>query len=112
MSSLGTFEQLILFSLLELGVKAYGVPIRESLERTTGRTVSFGAIYTALARLEERGLVSSQLGAAVTGRPGRPPRFYKIEPAGARALLAAYSTLQSAAAGLVPELRRLAESER
>lgn len=110
MESLGAFEQLILFSVLRLGEEAYGVTIRETLEDKTGRTVSSGAIYTALSRLEDRGLVSSTVGDPTPGRAGRPPRYYHVEPAGARALLASYSDLQSLAGGVVPELNRLAES--
>jgi hypothetical protein len=62
--------------------------------------------------LEERGLVSSHVGESTPGRAGRPPRYYRVEPAGARALLAAYSALQSVAGGLVPELAALAERKR
>jgi DNA-binding PadR family transcriptional regulator len=108
MESLGSFEQLVLFCVLRLGEDAYGVPIREMLEAETGRTVSAGAIYTALARLEERGLVSSQIGEPTTGRAGRPPKHYRVEPAGASALLAAYSALQALARAAMPQLHRLA----
>ena len=110
MESLGSFEQLILFTVLRLGDDAYGVTIRETLEERAGRVVSSGAIYTALGRLEERGLVVSRVGDPTPGRAGRPPKYYRVEPEGARALLAAYSTLQSVAGGTVPELRALAES--
>jgi len=110
MESLGTFEQLILFSVLRLGDDAYGVPIRETLEERTGRAFSAGAIYTALSRLEERGLVTSWLGEPTPGRAGRPPRHYRVEPAGARALLSAYATLKSVADDTLPELVELAES--
>lgn len=108
MESLGAFEQLLLFSVLRLGEEAYGVTIRETLEERTGRTVSSGAIYTALARLEERGLVTSWLGEATRGRAGRPPRYYRVEPAGARLLLAAYSDLQAMAGGVMIRLTELA----
>jgi DNA-binding PadR family transcriptional regulator len=111
MESLGAFEQLILFCVLRLGDDAYGVPIREILEERTGRAVSAGAIYTALARLEGRGLVSSWVGEPTPGRAGRPPRYYRVRPEGARTLLAAYSTLQSVAGGVVPELIELAEGQ-
>ncbi len=57
MPYLGAFEQLILFSVLQLGDEAYGVSIRENIEERARRTVSIGAIYTTLARLEQRGLV-------------------------------------------------------
>ena len=55
MPYLGAFEQLILFSVLQLEDGAYGVSIRENIEERTGRTVSIGAICTTLGRLEERG---------------------------------------------------------
>lgn len=110
MESLGSFEQLLLFAVLRLGDDAYGVTIRETLEERTGRTVSSGAIYTALGRLEERGLVSSRIGDSTPGRAGRPPKYYRVEPEGARALRAAYADLRSVAAGVVGELDRLAET--
>jgi PadR family transcriptional regulator PadR len=109
MDSLGSFEQLILFSVLRLGDGAYGVAIRDTLEERTGRAVSSGAIYTALNRLEERGLVSSSVGDPTPGRAGRPPKFYRVEAEGARALLDAYSTLQSVSGGVVPDLIELVE---
>jgi DNA-binding PadR family transcriptional regulator len=109
MESLGAFEQLLLFAVLRLGDDAYGVAVRETLEERTGRAYSAGAIYTALGRLEERGLVSSWVGDPTPGRAGRPPKYYRVEPLGARALLAAYSSIQSVAGGVVPELIELAE---
>lgn len=111
MESLGSFEQLILFSVLRLGDDAYGVPIRERLEAETGRTISPGAIYTALARLEERGLVSSWIGEPTPGRAGRPPKYYRVEPDGARALLVAYSALHALAGDAMPQLLELAKAE-
>ena len=108
MAYLGEFEQLILFSLLHLGEDAYGVAIREAIEERTGRAVSSGAIYTTLGRLEERGLVRSRTGASTPG-PGRPRKYYVIEPAGARALLGAYETMQAMAGGVLPRLAEMAE---
>jgi PadR family transcriptional regulator len=108
MDSLGAFEQLLLFAVLRLGNDAYGVPIRETIEERTGRSVSSGAIYTGLVRLEDRGLVSSRVGDPTPGRTGRPPRYYRLERDGARALLDAYSGLQMMAGGVVSELTALA----
>jgi DNA-binding PadR family transcriptional regulator len=108
MSYLGEFEQLILFSVLRLGDDAFGVSIREHIEELTGRTISSGAIYTALGRMEERGFVSSRAG-DTEGRPGRPRKYYDLTPEGARALKTTYSTVQSMAGGLLPKLTELAE---
>ena len=109
MGYLGEFEQLILFSVLQLGDDACGVTIRDAIEARTGRVVSSGAIYTTLGRLEERGLVSSSEGVPPSGRPGRPRKHYALEPAGARQLLDAYAAIQAMAADLVPALAKLAE---
>jgi len=110
MGYLGEFEQLILFSVLQLGDEAFGVAIRENIEERTGKAVSSGAIYTALGRLEQRGFVSSRVGDPVEGRAGRPRKFYEILPEGARALKATYATIQAMAGGLIPKLTDLAES--
>jgi DNA-binding PadR family transcriptional regulator len=107
MSYLGEFEQLILFSVLQLGDDACGVTIRESIEERTGRVVSSGAIYTTLGRLEGRGLVRSRV--AEPDGPGRPRKYYELETSGARALVDAYDTMQAMAGRLIPRLRKLAE---
>lgn len=109
MPYLGAFEQLILFSVLQLEDEAYGVSIRENVEERTGRTVSIGAIYTTLGRLEERGLVRSHTEES-QGRAGRPRKYYALAPEGARELRESYASIQAMAGGLTSELDRLAES--
>jgi DNA-binding PadR family transcriptional regulator len=106
---LGAFEQLILFSVLQLEEEAYGVSIRENIEERTGRTASIGAIYTTLGRLEERGLVRSRT-EEPRGRTGRPRKYYTLTADGARNLRESYASLQSMAGGLTSRLDRLAES--
>src|SRR5262245_34110429 len=108
MSYLGEFEQLILFALLRLGDHAYGVAIREVIEERTGKAVSAGAIYTTLARLEERGLVRART-ESPQGRMGRPRKYYRLRREGARALQESYATIQSMAGGLIPKLTELVE---
>jgi DNA-binding PadR family transcriptional regulator len=108
-SYLGAFEQLILFSVLQLEGEAYGVSIRENIEDRTGRTVSIGAIYTTLGRLEDRSLVRSRTERA-QGRTGRPRKYYCLSQDGARSLRKSYAAIQSMAGGLGAELDRLAES--
>jgi DNA-binding PadR family transcriptional regulator len=104
--SLGDFEQLLLFAILRLKDDAYGVTIRQEIEGRAGRFVSAGAIYTALERLEAKGLVRSSTGEATPARGGRRKKYYRLEPAGAEALRNAYAEIQRMAAGLG---RRLAE---
>lgn len=109
MPYLGAFEQLILFSVLQLKDEAYGASIREDIEDRTGRTVSIGAIYTTLGRLEDRGLVRSAP-EEPRGRTGRPRKYYALSPEGARELREAYTSIQAMAGGSITELDRLAES--
>ena len=85
--ALGVFEQVILTALLALGDNAYGVTIRERAEELSQpKTVSIGAVYVTLDRLEEKGLVRSWLSEPTAERGGRAKRCYKLQPAGKRAL--------------------------
>lgn len=105
---IGDFEQVLLFALLRLGDRAYGVSIRREIEARTGRQVAAGAVYTALQRLEARGLVTSWIGDATPQRGGRRKRHYRLEPRGARVLHEAYRHLRQMAHGVEPRLARLA----
>ena len=105
---LGEFEQLILFALISLGEKAYGVSIRQEIEARAGRAVSVGAVYTALDRLQGRGYVRSRVGDPTPQRGGRRKKYYEIEPEGAAALSRSYTTLSRMAQGLASKLDSLA----
>jgi hypothetical protein len=67
---MGEFEQLVLLALLRLGNDAYGMQVREEIETRTGREVSYGAVYTTLDRLEQKGYVAHRLGEATAERGG------------------------------------------
>jgi DNA-binding PadR family transcriptional regulator len=101
--SLGAFEQAVLLALAQLGQGAYGVPIRREIEARTGRLVSIGALYTALERLERKGLVSSTMSDPTPERGGRSKRVYQLRPAGAEALRQTRALLERMWAGLDPE---------
>jgi DNA-binding PadR family transcriptional regulator len=107
--TIGDFEQLILFALVRLGADAYGVSIRGDIEKRTGRTVSAGALYTALDRMEQRGLVASRLGDPTPQRGGKRKRLYTLQPAGERALARAYESLRLMANGVAARLRAVKE---
>jgi DNA-binding PadR family transcriptional regulator len=80
------FELMILLAILRVGDDAYGVPIAREIEDTGGRGVVLGAVYAALDRLESNGLVSSTLGDPTPARGGRAKRFFRVTPAGLRAV--------------------------
>jgi PadR family transcriptional regulator PadR len=101
---IGEFEQLVLLAVLRLDEGAYAVTIAGEIEERTGQSISLGAVYTTLSRLEEKGLVASSRGDSRPMRGGRPRRFYTVEPAGVEALQAAMSAVRNMAAGLEPLL--------
>ena len=92
----GEFEQTLLYAVLHLQDDeegACGPAIRKLLRTQTARLVSPGAIYTALARLEERGFVTSELGEPTPERGGKRKRNYRLRAAGKSALRAAEANL-------------------
>lgn len=109
--SLGEFEQLILFALLELEADAYGASIGREIERRTGRQVSAGAVYTALERLAARGLVSGEVGGPTPERGGRRRKYYRIEAEGVAQLRRAVDTFRSMSKGLLPKLDAVVDGD-
>jgi DNA-binding PadR family transcriptional regulator len=103
--TLGEFEMLVMFAVLVLERRgAYGVTIREEIEERTGRRVSTGAVYTALERLNSRGLVGSEVGEPTAERGGRRKRYYRVEAPGVEALAETVRTFESMSRGAMPQL--------
>jgi DNA-binding PadR family transcriptional regulator len=98
------FELMILLATLRAGDDAYGVTIAREIERTGGRTVVLGAVYTALDRLERNRMVTSDVGDPTPERGGRAKRFFRVTPQGIRAV----KDMQRALVALwadIPELK-------
>ncbi|NKB90452.1 MAG: PadR family transcriptional regulator [Acidobacteria bacterium] len=83
---MGAFEEMVLLTLVRQGEAAYGVSIRRELEERAGNSVSMGAVYATLDRLESKALVRSRVGEERESRRGRPRRYYTVLPAGVREL--------------------------
>lgn len=103
---LGEFEQLVLFAVVQLEPAAYGTPVRELIEARAGRSISSGALYTTLERLERRGLVASTWGEPTAERGGKRKRYYTLRPAGREALSRSWQAVQALARGAAPKLGR------
>lgn len=86
-TNLGEFEELVLLSVAALMEEAYSVAICDELSNHTGRTVKLGVVHAVLNRLEEKGLVNSELGEATKTRGGKRKRFYQLTVAGKAALI-------------------------
>jgi DNA-binding PadR family transcriptional regulator len=91
--SLGHFELLVLLALLRQGEEAYGVPIADDIEQTTGKPVILASVYNTLERLEQKGLVRSVKGQPTPERGGRAKRYFSMTTAGMREVRAAKKAL-------------------
>lgn len=103
---LGDFEQVVLLAVMRLGPEAYGVSIKREIEERTGRTVSLGAIYPTMDRLEAKGFVISRVGQPTPERGGRAKRHFRINAAGRRALRRSHEMLAALWDGFEPEATR------
>ncbi len=94
---LGTFEQIVILAVVRQGDDAYGRAILREVEQafSGSRTISAGAVYSTLDRLETQRLLRSRLGEGTADRGGRRRRFYRVTTSGYRALNEAKSTLES-----------------
>ncbi len=85
---LGEFEQIVLLMVarLEGGDGAYGMAIRRDIEERTSQDVAIGSVYSALDRMEKKGLVASEVGDPTPERGGRAKRYYRLRRPGVLAL--------------------------
>lgn len=84
--NLGEFERCVMFAVLRLGDNAYGVTVRDEIEKRIGRSSSYGAVYTTLDRLQDKGFVTSRMGEPTDERGGRRKRFFALTGKGQTAL--------------------------
>ncbi|MGD2070161.1 MAG: helix-turn-helix transcriptional regulator [Gemmatimonadota bacterium] len=97
-------EQQVMLAVWRLGDEAYGVPVRDELERTAGREVTAGAVYTTLVRLEKKGWLRSSMGDPTPERGGKAKRFFRVTSDGVEALGAARAVMERLWDGLeVPD---------
>jgi DNA-binding PadR family transcriptional regulator len=94
MAQLSELELLALAAIARIGEDAYGVSIREEIERRTGRAVSIGSLYKALHRLERQGLTLVAVGEPTPVRGGRAKKYIGLEPAGRAALESSVESLR------------------
>jgi DNA-binding PadR family transcriptional regulator len=101
---LGGFELLVLLALIRIGDEAYGVPISEAIEESSGKEVAMGSVYITLERLQQKGFVSSRLGEPTAERGGRAKTYFRITAKGLREVRQARRTLMNLWQG-VPQLQ-------
>lgn len=83
---LGEFEEVVLLTVGVLYDEAYGVAIKDEIEKRLKRAVSVGALQSALRRMEKKGYLESRFGESSNQRGGKRKRFFTITAYGKKAL--------------------------
>ncbi len=91
-STLGMLEQEAMLVILELSDKAYGPAVARKLEAGAGRSISRGALYMALERLQQLGLVRWSIEGPTPERGGYPRRRFEVTGAGVEVLRVEWET--------------------
>lgn len=86
-------ELLVMLAIKRRLRDAYGVAIRDEIQEKAGRRMTFGVIYTHLARLERDGLLQSEEAAPTPERGGRAKRYFKLTGKGEGVLRATLSSI-------------------
>ena len=79
---LGEFEELVLLAVCILNGEGYGVAVKREVEAHTGRTILLGAVHITLYRLQDKGLLKSEMGGNSEKRGDRRKRLFKITETG------------------------------
>jgi len=87
---LSLWEEVTLLSIWELKDNAYGVAIRKSISRKTGRFISYGNLYFLLAQVTRKGFALKNEGDPTPLRGGRRKYFYTLTEKGKKALRTSY----------------------
>jgi DNA-binding PadR family transcriptional regulator len=94
------FELYVALAVARLGDGAYGAAVRKEIESRVERPVSVGALYTTMARLEEKGLLVSQPVEPEPGQRGRPRKYCQLTEEGQAAVRHSLEMLGRMAEGL------------
>jgi DNA-binding PadR family transcriptional regulator len=95
---LGELEHQVLLAVLRLDEEAYTAPIVTELGERTGRPTTLAAVYIVLRRLEEKGLVRSELREAEGG--SRERRYFRVTSEGVERVLDARASYERLWEGL------------
>ncbi len=75
-------EELVLLSTAVLYPNAYAYGITQEIKGQTGKSLSLASVHTVLYRLENSGLLKSELGGQSEKRGGRSKRLFTLTQSG------------------------------
>jgi len=90
MKELTKLEEILLWAIAELEDDAYGFQIRRHVSAKLGLDYSYGNLYSALGRLDQKGYVFKRPAEASPARRGKARVYYTLSEDGRRALQEAY----------------------
>jgi PadR family transcriptional regulator PadR len=100
MNFLTRIEEILLLSIWKLEDNAYGISIREQVEKDTGVSWLSGAIYAPLNRLKKNGYIAARAAKGAGECGGRPRIYYTLTPRGREELCAIQAMTRDLWAGV------------
>ena len=88
MNYLTRIEEILLLAIWKLRDNAYGISIREQVEKDTGVGWLSGAIYAPLNRLKKNEYIAARTAKGPGEYGGRPRIYYTLTPRGREELCA------------------------
>lgn len=86
MQELSKAEEIVLLAIWRVGQNAYGVTIRQQIERNSGRNYTYGTLYGLLRQLAFKGFVRKRLGDPTPKKGGRRKTYFDLTQEGKQAL--------------------------
>ena len=102
--SIGEFEELVLLAVCILDGRGYGISVKKEVEKHSGRSILLGAVHITLYRLQDKGLLKSEMGGSSEQRGDRRKRLFKITKKGMDHLRVSQEVRQKMW-GLIPQLK-------
>ena len=93
-------EEFLLLAVWRLKGNAYGVTIRDQIQKATGKTWAYGALFVMLCRLEKKGYLTSHFADPSSLRGGKSKRIFRLSPQGLGAQTEVRKAQESAWSGI------------
>ena len=106
MTFLSRIEEILLLVIWKLKDNAYGINIRQRVEKDTGLSWLSEAIYAPLSRLKDKGYVRIVKAEKSSEKGGRPRIYYRLTLAGLDRMIAVQEVNRSLWSG-VPDLKKV-----
>ena len=86
MKEISKAEEMVLLAVWRLRDGAYGVSVRRQIRQDTGKDYTYGTLYGLLRQMDHKGYIRKIKGDPLPQKGGRSKTYFKLTPAGIRAL--------------------------